>query len=312
MGNDVHIIAIPGHPQLFVTRSVRRLPQPWDTEMIGGIEASPWQFGYASLGSQLVLAKRISAPPVLSLPPARPRDLDAEAVMNVPPTPDEGASAPHSPKVVGPPSTGLPVMTGDALDEAMDMALEAGQLPDQVGLGAPTTPVDPAPVTPPTVSTSVSTHASGPGDAAMGSSQTSGTHARADDEGAGERPSKHQRVLAVFEHEDDTHATFFEESEIDGMEAYDYGLEYERDEDEDMHETFQTSSTSNDDLLKQLTVPYSTLEPDLPPNELLKLDMLADELEIKRLKDMGVLIPAESFDFGGETPKRLTTRICEW
>ena len=38
--------------------------------------------------------------------------------------------------------------------------------------------------------------------------------------------------------------------------------------------------------------------------------MLADELEIKRLKDMGVLIPAESFEFGGETPKRLTTKWC--
>ena len=76
-----------------------------------------------------------------------------------------------------------------------------------------------------------------------------------------------------------------------------------------MHETSQSAQTSNDDMLKQLTVPYSTLEPDLPPVELLKLDMLAHELEIKRLKDMGVLIPSETFEFGGETPKRLTTRM---
>lgn len=62
-------------------------------------------------------------------------------------------------------------------------------------------------------------------------------------------------------------------------------------------------------MLKQLTVPYSTLEPDLPPDELLKLDMLADELEIKRIKDMCVLKPAETYQFGDEAPKCLTTRM---
>ena len=71
MSNDVHILAVPGHPQLFVTRSVRRLPNAWDTQMIADMEACPWQFGYASLGSQLVLAKRIAAPPILSLPPSQ-------------------------------------------------------------------------------------------------------------------------------------------------------------------------------------------------------------------------------------------------
>ena len=83
--NDVHIIAVPGHPRLFVTRSVRMFPKPWDGEMVANMEATPWQFGYASLGSQLVLAKRISSPAPLSLPPVPPRDLDAEAVMGVPP-----------------------------------------------------------------------------------------------------------------------------------------------------------------------------------------------------------------------------------
>ena len=74
VSNDVHILAVPGHPQLFVTRSVRRLPNAWDMQMIADMEACPWQFGYASLGSQLALAKRIAAPPILSLPPAKPRD----------------------------------------------------------------------------------------------------------------------------------------------------------------------------------------------------------------------------------------------
>ena len=62
---------------------------------IASVEACPWSFGYASLGSQLVLAKRISAPPTLSLPGVKPRDLDAEAVMNVPPTPVEQEDGPQ-------------------------------------------------------------------------------------------------------------------------------------------------------------------------------------------------------------------------
>lgn len=73
------------------------------------------------------------------------------------------------------------------------------------------------------------------GDAAMRSSMPSASHGRDDDgEGASERPSEHQRVLAVFEHEDDTHATFFQQSEIDGMESCDYSLEDECDK--DMHD----------------------------------------------------------------------------
>jgi hypothetical protein len=53
----------------------------------------------------------------------------------------------------------------------------------------------------------------------------------------------------------------------------------------------------------------NTFEPELDPAELLKLDLLADELEISRLKAMGVLISAESYDVAGQMPKKLTTRI---
>ena len=39
LSNDVHIIAIPGAQQLFVTRSVRRLSasKAWNGEMIGSV-----------------------------------------------------------------------------------------------------------------------------------------------------------------------------------------------------------------------------------------------------------------------------------
>ena len=94
MSNDMHIIAVPGSTQLFVTRRVRRSPKPWNMEAIGSVEACPWIFGYASLGSQLVLAKRISTPSAIALPEVKPRDLDAEAVMNLPPTPVEREDGP--------------------------------------------------------------------------------------------------------------------------------------------------------------------------------------------------------------------------
>eukprot|EP00435_Cladocopium_sp_Y103_P018198 s2767_g4.t1 len=218
ISNDVLLLAVPGHPQVFVTRYFRRLANAWDMQMIAEIEACPWQFGYASLGSQLVLAKRIAAPPILSLPPAKPCDLDGEAVMNLPPTPDESASAaPSTPRMVRPPTTSA-----------------RGLL-----LSSPT--AEPAPVTPP-LQVQFLLH-----DAAMPTTTSGASHGRdADDDGGGERPSRRQRVVAVFEREDDLHATFFEESEIEGLETYDYSLADEHDK--DMNTFLCDFAVSSDDM----------------------------------------------------------------
>ena len=62
-------------------------------------------------------------------------------------------------------------------------------------------------------------------------------------------------------------------------------------------------------MIKRLCVPHSTFEPELSPSKLLELDLLADEVEIGRLKAMGVLLSAESFDTMGQVPKKLTTRM---
>eukprot|EP00435_Cladocopium_sp_Y103_P029734 s995_g7.t1 len=94
---------------------------------------------------------------------------------------------------------------------------------------------------------------------------------------------------------------------MEGLEIYDYGLEDEHDE--DVNTSFDDAAVCCDEMLKQRTVPHTTLEPDLPHSELLKLDMIAHELEIKRLKDMGVLILAEGYEFDGQVPMRLTTRM---
>jgi len=43
-------------------------------------------------------------------------------------------------------------------------------------------------------------------------------------DGDGDRPFRHQRILRVLDNEDDNHLTFFEDTEIQELERYDYGL----------------------------------------------------------------------------------------
>ena len=112
-----------------------------------------------------------------------------------------------------------------------------------------------------------------------------------------DRPAKHQRILAVFEHEDESNETQFESEELDELECYEFDL----DENDD-------TLSSDADFVKKLCHPFSTLEPSLPDDELLKLGLIADQLEIKCFRNMGVLIPSNEFDFKGEKPKMLTTR----
>ena len=297
LSNDVHILALPGSPQLFVTRSVRRFPKPWRMEDIGAVEACPWSFGYASLGSQLVLAKRVAAPPVLSLPEVKPRDLDAEAVMNLPPTPVEVEDGPHPsrpPAVAAPPVLGVATPAIGEPDVTMEMPAEAG-IPHSVGLDVPRTPIEISSSLPSTT-TAV--------DTSVASGSTSGVHGREPTDEATEasRPMKYPRIMAVFEHEDDTHALHFEDAEVDNLEMY----EYECDEKDDEGASPELATS---DVLKRLCVPYSTFEPELEPAKLLELDLLADELEISRLKSMGVLLPVDSVDTNGQVPKKLTTRM---
>ena len=65
------------------------------------------------------------------------------------------------------------------------------------------TPVD-------TPISSSSATATGPCDVSTSGSRPTAAHRRDESgEGAFEPPSKHQRILVVFEHEDETHPTFF-------------------------------------------------------------------------------------------------------
>eukprot|EP00435_Cladocopium_sp_Y103_P067622 s821_g30.t1 len=104
---------------------------------------------------------------------------------------------------------------------------------------------------------------------------TPGVHGREPTDEATEasRPVKYPRIMAVFEHEDDTHALRFEDVEVDNLDMY----EYDCDEKDDGGASAELAPS---DTLKRLCVPYSTFEPELEPAKLLELDLLADELEI--------------------------------
>ena len=58
--NDVHIVAQGAN--IFVTRSIRRRPRPFELEDLGEVVSGPWEFGYASLGHRMVYNKRLSGP----------------------------------------------------------------------------------------------------------------------------------------------------------------------------------------------------------------------------------------------------------
>ena len=94
-------------------------------------------------------------------------------------------------------------------------------------------------------------------------------------------------------------------NEVESLEAYEDTLC--DDDPRDAHVYGDTDSTS--DILQKLSIPYTKLEPELSDEDLLQLDLLADELEISRLKSMGVLIPADTYAYGDEIPKKLTTRM---
>ena len=81
-----------GTPQgVYVMLSVRRRETPWNVQLAGDISACVWEHGLASLGSQLVLAKRIAALPLPEAsglpPPPFPLSLVGVAASDPPSTP---------------------------------------------------------------------------------------------------------------------------------------------------------------------------------------------------------------------------------
>ena len=82
-----------------------------------------------------------------------------------------------------------------------------------------------------------------------------------------------------------------------------------KNDDDDGLQAGDPTSTSNDmeERVKQLCRPYSKNEPSLSPEELASLDSLADQVEIDRLRNLGVLLPVSALN--GLEAKKLTTRF---
>ena len=107
------------------------------------------------------------------------------------------------------------------------------------------------------------------------------------------------QVLSL-DHEDEPNPTHFEQGELDDLEDYDVCLELE--ENDALNADFEESEMS--DSVDRLCMPYTSQEPDVPADELAKLDALADQVEISRLKGLGVLLPVSTLPEG--EVKRLT------
>ena len=103
--------------------------------------------------------------------------------------------------------------------------------------------------------------------------------------------------LELYEHEDAEVSFQFDDSDLDRLEQYE--MEFYDDE----LLASDDAGVSNDDemarILKELTFPFSSKEPDLTAEELTRLDALADRLELDRLEKLSVLqdpstVPANS------------------
>ena len=65
MSNNCHIIGTP--TGIFITRSIRRLPESFQLEALGELTASPWEYGYANFGHRLIYSRRSSLPPEVAV-----------------------------------------------------------------------------------------------------------------------------------------------------------------------------------------------------------------------------------------------------
>jgi len=92
--------------------------------------------------------------------------------------------------------------------------------------------------------------------------------------------------LSLYEHEDNPVAFSFQQDELDELEKFDMNFD-----DEDY---FADMESDDDVALQELAFPFSVHEPCLTEAELLRLDTIADALELKRLSKMEVLTDASS------------------
>ena len=319
MQGDVHVIAVPSGDGcgIFTTRSVRRMPRPWSLDFVSNVESMPWDFGYAALGSKLILAKRILPPQ--AVPVELPIDFPFALQQQAPATPDEAAEDPPDTPVVadGAPTTpGLPARSGNDL--------QAGMMPPPpsaavAGPASPRGPGPPVPANPASGSGGVSTPMDTdpqPATPALSADEAArrGLTAELDEGGS---PRKQIRIQAVHDernsvfigideyfHEDESFQFCFDQHESEYLEDYD----------DDLRDGSEANEQADPDLTaakEQLIFPDTGHgEPQLDAARLQELDALADKIEIERLIGLGVLLPPDDLLSNSQVPpKTLSTRF---
>ena len=299
LSNDVHLLACDG--VIFVSRSIRRVRDNFQLEMLGNLEVGPWDHGMASLGHRLFQSKRYAGPdpiPALNLEELgeqarpeveveeKPREEVGEGVSNAP-------SIPSAASLVKPPKSRAvsfrepppddPFRYGASKPPPEGVAAQAGIVENP----GPNPALNAAPASP-------RGSASAERDAVeLESSSRPSKQAKVD---------QPDQVMAVRDQHEDEELEFpFDDEEIDMLESYDNSIE---DEGLDLQ-----SSTFDSSEMEKLVFPFSANEPNLCELELQVLDDIADRVEIQRLVDMQVLVSfseASSSDVG---PKQLSTRF---
>ena len=288
LSNDCHVLCEKG--VILVSRSIRRLPDGFNLEMLGSVESAPWDHGLTSLGHKLIQTKRQQGPgPLAAMPAAGTPDEAAED----PPAEGEMAMEGRGRDIGEPRSSSVLPLEVDRQDVVQ------GEIPAKAGMKPP--PFNAV------ISGEVEMH--GPSPSAPSHVDVPSTpfdQAGRDDLEleASERPAKQARtrdVMAVEEkHEDEMLEFCFQDAEVEMLEEYDETL---------IGHDFESYEASDlpDDGMKDLIFPYTPQEPELAIEEMSRLDIIADRIEVERLKDMGVLISMD--DDHIEEMKSLSTRF---
>ena len=284
---DSHIVST--NKGLFVTRSVRRLPTPWSLEESGEVEIAPWECAFATLGSKLSVPKRVM-PPIAEAVPALPPGIGVGLQSGIPFTPDEAAEDPVTPMPRNLPATPF---------SDVPISGQAGSSSEPRNLPPPPTAAVAGPASPVVLTPAPSAPVMLPGAPTTPMELFDEPQLSGD-----ESPSKRQRIAALidgefFDHEDDHHYLEFSGEELDALEAYDEAL--------NDGESCDDVVGNMDELMDQLSFPYTPQEPKPTAEELDQLDRLAEAVEVARLRDMGVLLPLGDADVS--QMKYLTTRF---
>lgn len=282
---------------LFITRLVRRIPNPWSLDALGSVEITPQECAFATLGARLYAPKRLMPQTGDSARALLPGMVAPKHMETVPETPDEAASEPPTP-FIPMPALGL----GSGLTTPLPPSSVATQ---QGSSSTPTTKGTTIAMKAPPASAALAAPASPRGGSVSREAEASASGAASTEI---ESPFKRARITLIsgteYEHEDDQDLTTFTDADVDQLDLYDHEMQGKWEE-------WDTDDLELNGLMQHLIFPFSEQEPVVSAAELEKIDSIAEQVETSRLVRMGVLLPIDSVDLN--KAKRLSTRfVITW